>query len=97
MFVFKATSIDVSISFFVIQLSIIELFSSNSGLSVDVLRSTHGVFKIQHSSGTVQLSVNTQVAYFSKFKNFLKVKGLLCSILFSSLISNFVSISSSFG
>ena len=33
--------------------------------------------------------------YWSQY--YLKVKGLLCSILFSSLISNFVSISSSFG
>jgi hypothetical protein len=65
--VFIATSYEFNISFLDTQDKIIELFSNNSGLSVEVLNNTQGVFNILHSSGTVQLSDNTHFAYFSRF------------------------------
>jgi hypothetical protein len=73
------------------------LFSNNSGLSVEVLSNTQGVFNILHSSGTVQLSDNTHFENFSRFKNFLNQNGLFKLIFFSNFILNFSIISSSFG
>jgi hypothetical protein len=87
----------LSISLVFIQLTIIELLSSNSGLSVESLINIHGVCNIAHSSGTVPESVSIHNAFCSNFKNSLNPYGLSQIILSDNLILNLFNMSSSFG